>query len=120
MAIDGFSDAEMHLVQATLHERYGRAVTVEDVEVEVRLHPADRELVACPALYWKEEGCDYVVSKTGANRYRSMFFFGRIKDRYTSHPDEYHEYDNLGDCLILTLKVQEEVARQRARESAGA
>jgi hypothetical protein len=117
MAIPGFTDAELRLVDATLRERYGRAVEVQEVEVEVRMHPADRELTECPALYWKEEGCDFVVSKTGVDKFRSMFFFGRIKDRYTTHPDEYFTFDNLGDCLVMTLKVQEDVARLRAEEA---
>jgi hypothetical protein len=112
-----FTPAEMSLVQATLRERYGRAVDVQEVETEIRMHPADRELTSCAALYWKEEGCDFVVSKTGVDKFRSMFFFGRIKDRYTTHPDEYFTYDNLGDCLVLTLKLEEDVARLRAQEA---
>jgi hypothetical protein len=117
MTIPDFTDAELSLVRATLRERYRRDTEVQEVEVEIRMHPADRELTECPALYWKEEGCDFVVSKTGLDKFRSMFFFGRIKDRYTTHPDEYFTFDNLGDCLIMTLKVQEDVARLRAEEA---
>jgi hypothetical protein len=116
MGIPDFTAAELSLVRATLRERYGRDAEAQEVEVEIRMHPADRELTACPALYWKEEGCDFVVSKTGVDKFRSMFFFGRIKDRYTTHPDEFFTYDNLGDCLVMTLKVQEDVARLRAEE----
>ena len=109
-----FSDAEWNLVHAALRERYGRQVAVEEVETEIRLSPADRELTVCPALYWKEEGCNFVVSKTGDNKYRSMFFWS-VKDRFATGKEE---YDNLGDCVVTTLKMQEDAARRRAEEGA--
>ncbi len=110
-----FSDADWHLVQAALHERFGRQVNVDEVETELRLNPADRELTVCPALYWKEDGCNFVVSKTGDNQFRSMFFWS-VKDRFSTGKEE---YDNLGDCLVTTLKMQEEAARLRDAETAG-
>jgi hypothetical protein len=111
--IPDFSDAELRLTDAALRERYGRAVEVQEVETEIRLHPADRELTVCPALYWEdEERCRFVVSKTGDNQFRSMFFWS-VKDRFASGKEE---YDNLGDCLVTTLKMQEEAARLRAQE----
>jgi len=110
-----FSDADWHLVQAALRERYGRQVQVDEVETEIRLNPADRELTVCPALYWKEDGCNFVVSKTGDNQFRSMFFWS-VKDRFSTGKDE---YDNLGDCLVTTLKMQEEAGHLRDAEAAG-
>ena len=110
-----FSDADWHLVQAALRERFGRQVNVEEVETEIRLNPADRELTVCPALYWKEDGCNFVVAKTGDNQFRSMFFWS-VKDRFSTGKEE---YDNLGDCLVTTLKMQEEAARLRDAETAG-
>ncbi len=110
-----FSDADWNLVQAALRERYGRQVQVDEVETEIRLNPADRELTVCPALYWKEDGCNFVVSKTGDNQFRSMFFWS-VKDRFSTGKDE---YDNLGDCLVTTLKMQEEAGHLRDAEAAG-
>ena len=110
-----FSDADWSLVEAALRERYGRQVQVEEVETEIRLNPADRELAVCSAMYWQEEGCNFVVSKTGDNQYRSMFFWS-IKDRFSTGKEE---YDNLGDCVVTTLKMQEEAARTRETETAG-
>jgi len=111
--IPDFSDAELRLAGAALHERYGRAVEVQEVDTEIRLHPADRELTVCPALYWEDaERCRFVVSKTGENQFRSMFFWS-VKDRFATGKEE---YDNLGDCLVTTLKMQEEAARLRAQE----
>jgi hypothetical protein len=54
-----------------------------------------------------------VVSKTGENSFRSMFFWS-VKDRFATGKEE---YDNLGDCLVTTLKMQEEAAQLRNAES---
>lgn len=112
MSISGFSAVDLALVHATLRERFGHEVEVQQVQTEVRLSAADRALTLCPALYWKEEGCAFVVSKTGEAGYRAMFFYS-VKDRYGTGREE---YDNLGDCVIILLKVQEEIGRQRAQE----
>ncbi len=112
-AIPDFSDAEMRLTDVALRERYGQAIEVQEVETEIRLNPADRELTVCPALYWEDtDRCRFVVSKTGADKFRSMFFWS-IKDRFSTGKEE---YDNLGDCLVMTLKMQEDAARRRALE----
>lgn len=112
-AIPDFSEAELRLADVALRERYGQAVELQAVETEIRLHPADRELTACPALYWEDaERCRFVVSKTGDNQFRSMFFWS-VKDRFATGKEE---YDNLGDCLVTTLKMQEEAARLRHEE----
>ncbi len=112
-AIPDFTEAERRLFDAALRERYGRAVEVQDVETEIRLMPADRALTVCPALYWEDaERCRFAVSKTGVDKFRSMFFWS-IKDRFSTGKEE---YDNLGDCLVTTLKMQEEAARRRIQE----
>jgi len=111
--IPDFTESELRLVDAALRERFGRSVEVQEVETEIRLHPADRELTACPALYWEDvDRCRFVLSKTGENTFRSMFFWS-VKDRFATGKEE---YDNLGDCVVTTLKMQEEAARRRAEE----
>lgn len=112
MSIPGFTSSDLALVQATLKERFGYDVEVQEVETEVRLTPADRELTVCPALFWKAEDCGFVVAKTGPAGYRAMFYYS-VKDRYGTGREE---YDNLVDCVITLLKVQEEVGRQRLQE----
>ena len=112
-AIADFTEAEMRLVDVALRERYGQAVAVDMVETEIRLLPADRELTVCPAIYWEDaERCRFVVSKTGVDKFRSMFFWS-VKDRFATGKEE---YDNLGDCLVTTLKMQEAAAKRRAEE----
>jgi len=111
-----FTEVELKLVDVVLRERYGHSIEVEGVETEIRLMPADRELTLCPAIYWEDaERCRFVVSKTGVDKFRSMFFWS-VKDRFSTGKEE---YDNLGDCLVMTLKLQEEAAAQRRALEAG-
>jgi hypothetical protein len=113
MSIPGFSVSDLALARTCLKERFGKEIVVQEVETEVRLSPGDRELAMCPALYWKEDGCAFVVSKTGLAAYRAMFFYS-VKDRFATGKEE---YDNLGDCLITLLKVQEDAHAKRAAEA---
>ena len=108
-----FTRADIKLVQTTLKERFGREADIQEVETEVRLSPADRELTVCPALFWTMEACAFVVSRTGRAAYRAMFYYS-VKDRFGTGKEE---YDNLGDCLITLLKVQEEEEAKRSTET---
>lgn len=107
--IPDFTEAELALMREALHERFGHAVNMEEVETEIRINPADRDLTPCPALYWEEDGCRFVLSKTGVNQFRSMFFWS-VRDRFSTGQEE---YDNLGDCVVTLLKMQEEADTAR-------
>jgi len=107
--IPGFSPSDIKLVQATLMERFGHGADIQEVETEVRQSQADRELTACPALFWTWDDCAFVVSRTGQAAYRAMFYYS-VKDRFGTGKEE---YDNLGDCVISLLKVQEEEQTKR-------
>jgi len=113
VSIPGFSASDVLLARACLRERFGKDIEIQEVETEVRLSPGDRELALCPALYWKEDGCAFVVSKTGPAAYRAMFFYS-VKDRFGTGQED---YDHLGDCMITLLKVQEDTHAKRAAES---
>ncbi len=113
MSIPGFSTSDLALTRVTLKERFGFDVDVQEAETEVRLSPGDRELAKCPAVFWQVEKCSFVVAKTGPAGYRAMFFYS-IKDRFGTSKEE---YDNLGDCLITLLKVQEKEHARRLQES---
>jgi hypothetical protein len=109
------TDTERWVVQQAVNERYGRAIDMQDVETEIRLHVEDRELTLCPGLYWKEHGCHFVLSKTGDSRYRSMFFY-RVRDRFATGREE---DDDVGDCVTTLLNMQaDEEARRLAEEGA--
>jgi hypothetical protein len=113
VSIPGFSASDLSLVRACLKERFGHDVEVNEVETEVRLYPGDRELALCPALFWQQDKCSFVVSKTGPAGYRAMFYYS-VKDRFGTGTEE---YDNLGDCIITLLKVQEKEHDRRNQET---
>ena len=112
-----FSDADIKLVQATLKERFGAEVVanteIKEAETEIRLSPGDRELTVCPALFWIVGDCAFVLSRTGPAEYRAMFYYS-VKDRFATGKET---YDNLGDCVISLLKVQEEEDAKRRGET---
>ncbi|MEQ1662405.1 MAG: hypothetical protein ABL877_06895 [Thiobacillus sp.] len=107
------NDTERWIVSSAVKERYGRVVDIQDVETEIRLYVDDRELTLCPGFYWNEQGCHFVLSKTGDARYRSMFFY-RIRDRFSTGREE---YDDIGDCVTTLLKMQADEAAKRLAES---
>lgn len=115
--IPEFSESDIKLVQATLKERFGAQVVsqveIKEAETEVRLSPGDRELTLCPALFWIVGDCAFVVSRTGQAEFRAMFYYS-VKDRFATGKET---YDNLGDCLISLLKVQEEEDAKRRGET---
>jgi hypothetical protein len=114
--IPDFSASDIKLVQATLKERFGAQVVdkteIKEVETEIRLSPADRELTVCPALFWIVNDCAFVLSRTGQAEYRAMFYYS-VKDRFGTGKET---YDNLGDCVLSLLKVQEEEDAKRRGE----
>lgn len=115
--IPEFSTADIKLVRSTLQERFGAqvadAVEIKEVETEIRLSHADRELTVCPALFWIVGDCAFVLSRTGLAEYRAMFYYS-VKDRFGTGRET---YDNLGDCVISLLKVQEEEDTRRRGEA---
>lgn len=106
-----FSAREKHLISQTLLERFGHAVPLEPVDAELQLNLLKEEFAFCPSIMWKENGANFIVFKTGDERYRCLFYyneatlFGTGKD----------EYNNLGDCVVTLLQVhsdQEEQSRK--------
>lgn len=110
--VPDLTDLEKHIIQQTIDERWGKGkVTAEEVEVEIRLSPADRELTACPAMYWEHEDCQFVLAKSGESRYRSQFFYS-VKDRFGTGIDEYAD---LGDCVLYLLRLQADHESERKK-----
>lgn len=113
--IPGFTDTERWVVQSAVRERYGHEVPVEEAETELRMYPEDRELTTCPCLFWKERGCSFVIAKTGEGRFRSLFFY-RVHQVYGTGREE---YDDLGDCVLVLLRVQADHEQQQAGVTSG-
>ncbi len=103
-AIEDFSVRELSLIQDTLKERFGREIPIEMADSEIRLQPDDRELTLCPVLFWTVEPAHFVLFKTGKSLYRCQFFY-RPHEQFGTGVKE---YENVGDCVIALLKIQEE------------
>lgn len=98
----GFNQEEIKAVQDTLKERYGREVTTELADVELRLDPADRSLTQCPAIYWEDGDCHFVACKIQNNRYYCQFYY-RGYDQYGTG---IREYNDLIECIVTVLRAQ--------------
>ena len=108
--IPDFTGAERWVVESTLKERYGTPPTVEAGEAELQIDPQSEALTRCPALYWQAQGAGFALMKTGASRFRGMFFYS-VHDQYDLGN---RDFDEIAECVSVLLKLQEEHAAQRA------
>jgi hypothetical protein len=107
--IPDITENEMWIVETTLRERYGKDKDLQVVDTDIRLHSSDRELTECPAFYWEDNQCHFIVVKTGEKRYRCQFFF-RVHQQYGTGVDE---YDDLAQCLVSLLQAQADHVREQ-------
>jgi len=97
-----FSDDEIKIVSDTLAERYGEPKDLQLADVELRLSKGDRELTECPALYWEDGDCHFLIAKLGPFRYHNQFFYHGNEQYGTSRDD----YDDILDCAVTLLRLQ--------------
>lgn len=109
--IPDITDTELWILHTTLRERYGRDSELQLADAEIRLHASDRELTLCPVVVWQaEDGCNFVIFKSGERRYRCQFFYKPYKQMGTG----VDEYDDLAECAVALLQAQADyVAEQR-------
>lgn len=110
--IADITDTELWIVRTTLRERYGenQGIDLQIADSEIRLLPSDRELAPCPALYWTQGGCHFVIFKAGDRKYRSQFFYKPYHQLDTGR----REYDDLAECMVATLQTQADYLAQEA------
>jgi len=109
--IPDFTESERWIVQTTLKERYGHDLEIQMADAEIRLHPSDRELSSCPVIVWRDdEGCNFVIFKTGDRLYRCQFFY-RVHQQLGTGVNE---YDDLSECTVSLLQAQaDHLAQER-------
>lgn len=107
--ISDFNSAERWVIESTLKERYGRIVPIELADSELKLDPDAPVLTACPTVFWSERGCNFVIFKTGEDRYRCLFYYLEEEQFGTGRT----EYDELAECVGLLLKLQADHEKQR-------
>ena len=108
-AIADFNSAERWVIESALKERYGHIVQIELADSELKLDPGAPVITVCPTVFWSERGCNFLIFKTGEDRYRSQFFYSD-EEHYGTGRDE---YDELAECVGLLLKLQADHEKQR-------
>ncbi len=101
-AIPDFNSAERWVIESALQERYGRRVQIELADSELKLDPGTPVLTPCPTVFWSERGCNFVIFKTAADRYRCLFYYSDDEQYGTGRS----EYDELAECVSLLLQLQ--------------
>ena len=107
--IPDFNSAERWVIESALKERYGRFVQIELADSDLKLDPDAPVLTACPTVFWSERDCNFLIFKTGENRYRCQFYYSEEEQYGTSRT----EYDELAECVSLLLKLQADHEKQR-------
>jgi hypothetical protein len=115
-SIPDFDDAETRTVEAALVYRYGRIVPMQSAEVDLKLDRDSDELTSCPALYWHERGCQFVICKLAPGRYRCEFFYSDQEHFGTGR----EEYTSLEQCATTLLQLQADHEKERAGVHSGA
>jgi len=103
-----FSDRERNLVSQTILERFGNAAPLQAVDAELQLDLLKEEFTMCPSLTWNANGANFVIFKTGDERFRCQFYYIETQQFGTGKD----EYDNLGDCVVTLLQVQADQEEQ--------
>jgi len=106
-----FTAREKNLVAQTLAERFGQPITVQPTRSEIQLNLLEDVLTECPSLTWKVDVCNFVVFKTGDQRFRCQFYYTDAEQFGTNE----REYDNLGDCVVTLLQLQGKHEEERRR-----
>lgn len=108
--IPDITDTEKWIIQTTLKERYRRDMEIQLADSEIRLHASDRELSSCPVIFWQDDdGCSFVVFKSGERNYRCQFFYKPYKQMGTG----VMEYDDLSECVVALLQAQADYAAEQ-------
>lgn len=100
--IPDISDSETWVIRTTLRERYDRDIELQIADAEIRLLPSDRHTTACPVWYWQEDNCNFIIFKTGSQKYRCQFFYRP----YQQYGTGVHEYTDITECVVSLLQTQ--------------
>jgi hypothetical protein len=112
--ISDFNDADRWVVESALKERYGHIVKIEIADADIRLDPASKEVAECPTFYWEDRGVEFVIFKIAEDKYRRQFYYS-ITEQYGTGRD----FDDLADCVSVTLKLQADHEKDRAGITSG-
>jgi hypothetical protein len=102
VSIPDITDAEQWAVSTTLKERWTElSIELQVADVEIRMHPGDRELAECPALFWQVDEASFIVIKVAERVYRSQFYYRGFQQYGTGVQD----FDDIAECVVTMLQV---------------
>lgn len=100
-SIPDFTEAEQWAV-TTLKERWpGQEHEIQLADVEIRMHPRERELRLCPAMFWAHNKTSFVIIEVAEKTYRSKFYCRGFQRDGNGKSD----FDHISDCVVTTLQV---------------
>jgi len=108
-SIPDFNSAERWVIESALKERYGHIVEMQLADSDLKLDPDTPVLTTCPTVFWSERDCNFLIFKTGEDRYRCLFYYSEEEQYGTGRS----EYDELAECVSLLLKLQADHEKQR-------
>ncbi len=109
--IPDFTEPEMKTIRESVTDRWKKKeVEIHPADVETKLSADSEELTECPAIFWNQESCSFIIIKTGENQYRCQFFYSP-RDQYGTG---INEYSDLGKCVTSLLQVQADHASMRS------
>jgi hypothetical protein len=113
--ISDFTGADRWIVETALRQHYGHIVTVEPADSEIRqirLYSAAPEITVYPTYYWEQDGVEFVIFKVAEDRYRSRFMYS-ASEQFSTGDD----FDNLAECVSITLRLQDKHAKEDETKS---
>jgi len=100
--IPDINDNELLIAETALMKRYGETKDLQVVDTDIKLNSTDKETTECPALYWHDQGCHFIVVKTAEEHYRPQFSF-REHEQYGT---DTFEFDDLANCIMKLLQTK--------------
>ncbi|MDH3342777.1 MAG: hypothetical protein OEM07_03550 [Gammaproteobacteria bacterium] len=112
-SIPDITDTEQWAISTTLKERWpGLSIELQLADVEIRMHPNDRELTECPAVFWQVDEASFILIKVAERVYRAQFFYRG----YQQYGSGFKDFDDINDCLVTMLQVHADRETVRAEE----
>jgi len=105
-----FTEPEMKTIRESVAKRWKEEIELHPADVETMLSANSEELTECPAIFWNQESCSFIVIKTGGNQYRCQFFYSPREQYGTG----INEYNDLAKCTTSLLQVQADHASMRS------
>jgi hypothetical protein len=101
-SIPYFTLADIETVRQIIHQRYRETIQIQLADSELMLNPKRKPWVVCPTLYWHVHGANFVMIRSGLNRFRCQFFY----TPHNQYGTDQEEYDSLEQCVTALLQVQ--------------